>query len=305
MENKAVQVWLATDRHYQVPLLFTIHQIAHFEHSANIASIEVYFSDDVEEMNLRRHISSIQSTTPIPINLNRISLSEIRLPAYKYLTTGAWLRVLALHKTSFRGRVMFLDCDTLLMKGWTSIFELFNSKKKSIYAAQRGGHENFAMRFPCNGVNYYFNSGVMLFDLERWFELSRKIDFLEVISRYDALGFRTVDQDYLNFVIRCNYSQMPLEYNFRPIKSTCNPRIVHFSSGKKPWGFFQIRAKSDSKELFLKYRKEYFKFLFDLLILNFSWRFIFQFLRFELRCTVMNIKNRLRLVRGSGHIAMD
>ena len=108
----------------------------------------------------------------------------------------------------------------------------------------------------------YFNSGVMLINLEYWRAHNIKEKVIEFIDRKRAV-LRCHDQDGLNSVINGNWLELHPRYNLHlillysdyapdsPIKEAIdNPVIIHYSGPYKPWHF---RSNHPYKHLYWKY----------------------------------------------------
>lgn len=147
--------------------------------------------------------------------------------------------------------ILFVDGDTLLFKGFLSIFDTDISK---VYAAVVP--DMVAMRkLDCHielGLQSYFNSGVMLLNLDRIRKegISRKL----VKDMGTRKNVRFMDQDSLNAVFDGNVIQKSIAYNCidscimqypqdeilqfygaRP-EELSSPFIRHITgSGNKPW----------------------------------------------------------------------
>jgi lipopolysaccharide biosynthesis glycosyltransferase len=92
----------------------------------------------------------------------------------------------------------------------------------------------------------YFNTGVLLVDLNQW----RSIDFtkecLRIIEK-DSQRIVWADQDVLNILWKKNWYQLPECWNFQtihqrsfasqPTQIQVDPKIIHFtgSGSSKPW----------------------------------------------------------------------
>ncbi|WP_419308094.1 glycosyltransferase family 8 protein [Chromohalobacter israelensis] len=147
-------------------------------------------------------------------------------------------------------RVIYLDCDMLVLGDLERLWEL-----------PLEGHVVAAAMDLCNpsskhtrrDPDNYFNSGMMLVDLQAWRRESvaeRALEYLQVseTARYP-------DQDALNEVLEGKWYRLEPEWNFQPtaysavekryahlteylpaLKAAIRyPRIVHFIGAVKPW----------------------------------------------------------------------
>lgn len=114
----------------------------------------------------------------------------------------------------------------------------------------------------------YFNSGVLVIDLEKWREEKCGEKLMELIN---TNSFRHHDQDALNKLFHSEWKVLPLRWNVIPpvyylflkiiknkklrdiaVEAKKNPAIIHFAGRTKPWEFPLIEGYND---LYYKYLK--------------------------------------------------
>lgn len=142
-------------------------------------------------------------------------------------------------------KVLYLDSDLIVRK---AIDDLWNINIENYYlaAAENLGIRNFDRLFmPKN--SRYFNSGVMLVNVEKWRREGIHNKVLNFIRNYpDRIKFW--DQDGLNAILYGKWKVLPIKWNvqhnyFFPEENQkkyaeiiLDPAIVHFSGdGLKPW----------------------------------------------------------------------
>lgn len=140
-------------------------------------------------------------------------------------------------------RLLYIDTDTLVV-----------NSLRELYHADLEGHpvgavyDNYVVNHPEIGVEgegNYFNSGVLLMDLEQWKKqriTERSFDYLNAYPE----RIRFVDQDALNAVLITNWKKLPVKFN---LMYSCIPQdyskiqlrefikdkvIVHFTL-QRPW----------------------------------------------------------------------
>ncbi len=90
------------------------------------------------------------------------------------------------------------------------------------------------------GIEYgnYFNSGVLLMNLERMREVGLQESFISLMNKYH---FDTVcpDQDYLNVLCRERVLRLDRGWNKMSIDRNYDgePRIIHYNMFSKPWQY--------------------------------------------------------------------
>jgi FkbM family methyltransferase len=146
-------------------------------------------------------------------------------------------------------KLLYLDVD-LVIRG--DIAELFNIDLEGktmgaiadCFPAKRMEH----LRSMCKSVGiphlpsdaFYFNSGVLLIDFDRWRELNIEEKLFTFISEHWG-KFPYHDQDTLDVVLLGDCKELSAKYNFlteiADEQTERDPLIVHFVGGGKPWYF--------------------------------------------------------------------
>lgn len=152
------------------------------------------------------------------------------------------------------GKIIYLDSDTLVLGNLAELWDT-DLKNNPIAAV-----ENFSPT-ACIDVSIarqeYFNSGVLLIDLDAW----RKENIHHQVAEYakqKASTLRYVDQCSLNAVLHKRWLRLPAEWNQQSDIHNVNtkyvkgcsysktqieqamwkPKIVHFIGTRKPWKIY-------------------------------------------------------------------
>ncbi len=162
-------------------------------------------------------------------------------------------------------KIIYLDSDVLILD---DLMPLWTMKLEQPIAAVCEKDEE---RISALGVNRYFNSGVMLVNLELWREQNVQNLFNELILTSKKM-LKYWDQDILNIAFDNEFVELNAEWNTSP-KNAINPRIIHFTGAHKPWSIHYDRDKW--KKLYFKYlwrtpyfRRNFFYNLKELLLKN-------------------------------------
>lgn len=157
-------------------------------------------------------------------------------------------------------RVIYLDVDTIVLSNLKELFN-FNLQKSSIGAVQDYILGLFNKKD-------YFNSGVLLVDLDKW----KKEQYSKKVIHYiKANNGKLVypDQDALNEILKDNWIKLPLRFNRQKIIYELNehdlgikkslrkelinsPSIIHYTGLTKPW---HIKYVFPDKGNYVKYIK--------------------------------------------------
>lgn len=141
-------------------------------------------------------------------------------------------------------RILYLDCDIAILKSLAKLYEIDLKPNQYAAAVHDLGYEGHMERmgFEQNDNNFYFNAGVILFDLNkmRADNIQDKLfDYLK--NNYQKLSYS--DQDVLNAVLLGRVCPLDKEFNFITPNFYFNNKrditIAHFA-GMKPWsiGFY-------------------------------------------------------------------
>lgn len=138
---------------------------------------------------------------------------------------------------SYVSRVLYLDSDLIVVGSLKELLtrpRLRGGKTRQIIQAisrDTGRHlEQFGFR-----NDNYFNSGVLLVDLEQW---RREGIQDQLFERAEQLfgKLHLWDQDVLNLVLEDKWSELPGRFNETALETKSpDAHIVHFVGGTKPW----------------------------------------------------------------------
>ncbi len=187
-----------------------------------------------------------------------------------HVTISAYYRLLAsLLLPRTLERVLYLDVDMIIN---TSLIELYNWDIEN-YALGVVVDENYHAkdiyeRLNINKSNKYFNSGMLLINLDYW----RKHNVVErCFQCIEEYGKRLLyhDQDTLNIVLQDEKTLLPLTWNFQTgfiwkamqftpeemdeiLTTSLFPAILHYSGPAKPWTEL---SPHPYQEYYLHYKK--------------------------------------------------
>lgn len=108
---------------------------------------------------------------------------------------------------------------------------------------------------PSFSGSSYFNSGVMVVDLNYWRSHRMSSKLVQVGQKFtDWTG--SSDQDVLNYIFKNNWTPLPMSYNYliniyKNIELK-NPLVVHWAGKQKPW--LSNTPDNKWKQLWKKYR---------------------------------------------------
>ena len=140
-------------------------------------------------------------------------MKELNLPSYR----GSYAANMRLFLADLLpvGRVIYLDADTVVAGSLEPLMKLSLEGKAlgMVLDSLCGAHKEEIGLSP--EVDYY-NSGMVLFDLTRWKELSLSERMIEHITKVRA-QYPSPDQDLLNVVCQGHILRLDAKYNFQPV----------------------------------------------------------------------------------------
>lgn len=179
------------------------------------------------------------------------------LPAMGRIPRVMWYRLFLPERLAGVSRALYLDCDTLVMDDLAPLFalDLDGAALGAVSNVFEQGMEQRASDLGLNAPRDYFNSGVLLMDLEAW----RRDRLGEAVRAYalrHADHLVWPDQDALNTVFAGRWHRLHPRWNcqnslyffrqsrevFGPAavdEALYRPAILHFEGGAlaKPWHF--------------------------------------------------------------------
>lgn len=182
--------------------------------------------------------------------VHRVDLEFLTNFNHKRFTSYAFLRFFLGDLLPDVERALYLDADVLVKGDLSELFAL------DLQGKMMGMVEEY-FQFGPNYLSeqdipyqYYYNSGVILFDLKRWREKDAQTDYWNFVKdHYDRLYFP--DQDAANALFQEEILPLPWEYNimvqnimYYPLYRSSEreklygalfePKIVHFCT-TPPW----------------------------------------------------------------------
>lgn len=181
-------------------------------------------------------------------------LSGVKLTGH--ISAAAYFRILAAQiLPDDCQKVLYLDSDLVVTGAIASLYNLDISAYPLAASGQRV--VTTKARLKLNG-NYYFNSGVILINLEAWRRDNIGDQALQFIREFPQM-VKFHDQDALNKIVDGNFLNLDQRWNslvdLYAGTSQANPdsRVIHFVGSLKPW---QIWCLHPERELYWSYLRQ-------------------------------------------------
>ena len=183
---------------------------------------------------------------------NRVSISQysinnkfnIHAKNTKSFPVSACLRIIApLIISPDVTKLLYVDSDTLCLSSLDELFDAnINDKIIAAVADTENTQVSQCKKFQLEHGSY-FNSGVMLYNLENWNEANITEQALNLLN--EGIEYKFPDQDVLNILLKNKIFYLPKKYNCLTLltvqgfedqqKSENGAVFIHYTSGSKPW----------------------------------------------------------------------
>lgn len=202
-----VNICMITDNSYVIPTMVAM-QSGIYNKSNNSTYIFHLIVNNVSEDYIEKF--KLLENDTVKINIIQANLNKYNdVVRHTHVSETACLKF-DLGNLLTIDKVLYLDGDIIIRK---DLGELYNTDIENYYVAgvrDIGGElgQKFNERI---GVNYYFNSGVMLLNLKKHRE--DNLSDLFVRTKLEHLDWPCMDQDVLNYVMSKNILWLNLIYN--------------------------------------------------------------------------------------------
>ena len=262
MSKKPIRIAFICDNKYVMPTGVAIQSIIENKKPATEIEINV-IANEVSANNLEK-LRSITGKN-VSINIIEIDNKYKQLGSqHEYVSKAALLKFELPKIFNNYDKILYLDSDVLVLKDLSQLYETDLGNK---YAGVC--KDLLATKFykdPLEiGLNTYFNSGVMLLNLDKMRQ--DKICTKLLWAKEHDRRKKYMDQDAFNIVFNCNVEYLNPKFNymtmeelfykksfiskFYNIDNIEKPVILHLTY-KKPWNFIGVPGE----RLWIKYFKK-------------------------------------------------
>jgi len=141
-------------------------------------------------------------------------------------------------------RVLYLDADTIVKGSIDPLYfhDLDGYPIGAVEDLDFRRHGDLLTMLKMDKQSKYFNSGVMILDLENWRKIGLHRKVMDFISD-EPHRILLADQCGLNSIINGNWKQLDLKFNVQSVvfsgkystQNELEPVIIHFTDTPKPW----------------------------------------------------------------------
>ena len=210
--------------------------------------IECYVVSDYLSLRNQQMIKNVVGSYCSVIFKIENDLRKLNFKVDKHANISNYFRIyLPSLLPSIVSKVIYLDVDTLVLSDLGKLWET-DIQNFAIAAVSSPNRE----REQILGIppNHYFNSGVMLINLDYW----RKNNITYLLSNFLSENENLIkfwDQDALSKILLNRVKFIDEAWNYRgEYHKTKSINILHFAGMHKPWS---IHVKNNNTRLYFKY----------------------------------------------------
>jgi len=246
--DKRYEVVFAADNRYAMPTTVAVRSL--LEHLRDLNRWHITILDAGISRARRTLMQDSWREFGISIDFLRVPsklLSGLHVRS-DYITSAAYLRLLAPELIASSERLLYLDADVVVLRDLEPLFDI-DLKGRCVGAVRewytpqvsdRNGVENWVELGLARDVPY-FNSGLIMIDIIRWRQLQigeRAIQFVRLYAP------KQMDQAALNAVLAGDWMELERWWNFttywdRDVATGAiqlsKVHILHFLGHGKPW----------------------------------------------------------------------
>lgn len=241
------------DKNYQAHFGASITSLI-LNFAGNTSELRIHIVTDEDSENFREKVSKLRTDFKVEININIVSDEDNRALGVlhqetnrrHYLVSSTWYRLL-LPKIlpSNIDKVLYLDADTIVLSDISPLFLTDINGAPIAGCLDLVSKEN-AKKYQ---IDFYINSGVLLFNLVQWREMGYTEKCLAWAKNKGAellYSDQCVLNTYFNksiFVLPSLWNQFISE-NYNIEVDNLNEGILHFITSRKPWQAWYINGNS-------------------------------------------------------------
>lgn len=250
--KKIIPIVLSTNDNYAKFVPVTISSILKNSDQNNFYDFYVFYSELSAESlcAIQKVPAELYKNYKItPVNVTQYTKNK-RFYSVRHYSVEMWYRLFIPKILSKYPKVIYLDCDLIIC---SDITELYDTKLGNNYlAACRDyldtGNSDYVSKMLGIDPEKYFNSGVLLINVEQWNKCKILDKCLKFVLTHSKLEYP--DQDTLNVICRDNIKWLNGHWNFMWTRLFCllsekysetyckseqDFRLIHYAGGRKPW----------------------------------------------------------------------
>lgn len=250
-QAETLNVVVASDDNYVQHLAVTLLSVV--DHCREPKRLALYVLDAGISPDNRQRLQALFSERGVQLEIISPEQADVGAIPLKRYGRAALLRIsIAELLPAAARRAVYLDCDIVVLDDLAGLAAT-ELNDHPVAAVENLGHQP-SERLGLEAGNY-FNSGVLVIDLEQWRERGIGAQVLDAMQA-DPERLIFPDQDGLNAVLHEDWQRLPLRWNQQPAtysmlpkqvpgsararefaEAVTRPAVVHFLGRNKPWHY--------------------------------------------------------------------
>lgn len=128
-------------------------------------------------------------------------------------------------------RVLYLDADTVVNQSIHEFYELPLETKTVAMVLDSFGNPYKIKNLGFDKQDFYFNSGVILYDLNKWREKRYSEKIIEHVKAGN-IYYSSPDQDLINIICKNDILKVSPRYNFQPVHRVYDNKLYYRCFGQ-------------------------------------------------------------------------
>ena len=258
--KQIIPIFFSCDNNYIPYLSVTIQSL--IDHAASDIEYRIYvLHTDINEESQKKLLTQERENIKISFVsvLDKIKNISNKLDDVRdYYTQTIFYRLFIAELFPNYSKAIYLDCDIIILDDLKDFFNInLNNNIVACVVDKIVAHNDdfkvYVKEFLGVDNEHYFNSGVLLINLDEYRKEQVEDAFYQMVTNY---SFKSVapDQDFLNYVLKNRHLEISEDYNRMPIADDYNGKmkIIHFNMFMKPWLYDNVIYE----DYFWKYAKE-------------------------------------------------
>lgn len=244
--KKVIPVFYAADENYLPYLAVAITSLKAHVSKEYEYRIHILCPGDLGENG--KKIKKLE-TENISIRFENVANKMDRIQSFihcrDYYTSAIYYRLFIPELFTQYKKAIYLDCDTVLLDDIANLYNVeLGDNLIGAVADEAVASIDVFRDYTKNALgipgNCYFNSGVIVMDLEKFRQINFCEKFCEVLSSYHFIV--APDQDCLNLICKGKIKYYDGEWNKMPIGGSAvkKPKLVHYNLTMKPWHYDDV-----------------------------------------------------------------
>ena len=280
-----MNIALCTDENFTIPALVCITSI--FENNKEMEDCHVYVLTDGISDSAREKFKRLSALYDRYIYIKTIDKQCFEgLAVSERYPVSIYYRILLPQILPELNKVLYLDCDIIVRHSLKTIFEV-DLGDNALGAVVTESCDWVKWANDLRLTTPFFNSGVLLMNLDYWREHNSAQALVKWLSEYPC-DMWLPDQYALNKVFEGKVTYLDYSYNFQrewtmPLERTGmhfsrwetildarkDPHIVHFTEAEKPWF---VECKNPFRNEYLYYARLH-NFIGFKILKRYGWKY--------------------------------